>query len=236
MRIRRASIVTVYLLLLLCLGAPAVSAGVINFTVVEDKGLFIIVQPALLIIPDVLTIIPPAPDPIVNRIVPSVEQILLVSTVRLLNITSQSIEIPQPLTLPQVIDIFWFMSADSGAGPGPLPGGSSLQSASLIGPRTGTVFPATITPIANLASLPTSSAHDLAIQWNLSALTQTTGNFFLASASIPVSEFVPEPASGILCLIGLVVGAAAYARQRSRGRVHQSKSFYSALRDHRSGL
>jgi hypothetical protein len=199
---------------LLCLLSVPADAGIISFTVSEFKGTVVPVVP---IVEEFLSRIEiqVAPPPIVVDLIFNEEIVafLVGPPIDVYNFYHQTIEIPQPPGFFQLIDIFWFIAADVGAGIGPLPDGAALQSAALIGPVTGTLYPATITPISDLSALPTSSANDISINWDLSALSDTTGNFFLAQASIPVSELVPEPSSIVLFATG-ALAVAAYSRRR----------------------
>jgi hypothetical protein len=119
------------------------------------------------------------------------------------NFYATQIEVPEPPWHDELVDFYWLMAVgDSPTQLTPLPDGMALTAASLIG-GTGTEYQGTITPLSNLASLPTSSSHDTSITWDLSPFAQTTGNFYLASVTMPAHEAVPEPAS--LLLLGLVV-------------------------------
>jgi len=124
-------------------------------------------------------------------------------------------EIPQPPLFPPPppdveIDLTFFPLVDLGSGLQPLPTGSDLAQFALFGPRTGTFYSAVITHLGGVGDLPTSTVRDVSIQWNLSNLSSTTGEVFLATVTLPFSELtVPEPdlayLSGILlgCLFGL---------------------------------
>jgi hypothetical protein len=80
--------------------------------------------------------------------------------------------------------------------------------------RSGNAFSANITIINDLANLPTSSANDNLIESDLSALSQTTGNFLLVSVTTNGLELVPEPSTGLLLASGLL-GTLAAGRRRS---------------------
>jgi hypothetical protein len=201
------------------LSVPA-EAGIITFEAVEFKGTVIPLIPVTETFVSAV-VIQLAPPPITIDIILNEEVVgfLAGPPIDIYNRYHAVIEIPQPPGLLQLIDIFWFMAADTGGGVGPLPPGAALLSAGLFGPRTGTFYPATVTPISDLAALPTSSVHDIMIGWDLTGIATTTGNFFLAQASIPVIEAVPEPATLALCTVGAVGAAAWRRRTRSRKQV-----------------
>jgi hypothetical protein len=187
-------------------------ATTITMVVEEDKGLFVPVMPVTFTVPSVS--VGSAGIPFGVFAIPNQETVLIQSgpPFELFNIYAAVIELPEPFNVQLSIDIFWFIAANTGTGIGPLPDGMVLQSASLGG------VPATITPISSLASLPTSSANDLSIAWDTSALTNTTGNFFLAEATLPNALLVPGPIVGA-GLPGLVMacgGLLVWWRRRQK--------------------
>lgn len=194
------------------LSSNAASGGIINLTVVEDKGLFQdIIQIDIFSKTSGVLIDPPL-IVLIQRTNFEKFQIPIGLPYRLFNIYAATIEIPQPVDFQAFIDIYWLVAADIGDTGmiGGLPSLGELVSASMTG-SSGAVFDAEITPINDLANLPTSSINDLMIEWDLSALTETTGNFFLAKVTLPGKELVPGPGSvAILALGGLM------ARRRRR--------------------
>jgi hypothetical protein len=80
--------------------------------------------------------------------------------------------------------------ADVGNGIGPLPDGFLLSEILEV---NGNFFNAVITPISDLANLPTSTARNTRIQWDISGVSQSTGTFFLATTTLPAR--VPERSS-----------------------------------------
>lgn len=121
--------------------------------------------------------------------------------VRVFNVYPDAAHVPQvPSFDPNnPIDFFFFMAVDSDttqtspvSGLGPLPGGWTVEQATMTG-TSGTGLSAEITPISDLANLPTSSPNLTAIEWDLSAFSQTTGNFFLAKVTFPNAYELVEP-------------------------------------------
>ena len=136
----------------------------------------------------------------------------------LYNIYTKFLEFPDPPVFlnPYFIHFFWFMAANTGLGIGPLPVGTLLTAGSLFGGRTGTEFTATITAINDLADLPIQSPGGLEIGWDLSGLSQTTGNFFLAHAILPSDEVFQTAEPGSLVLFA-IAGAWLLGFIRRRG-------------------
>src|SRR5262245_46621609 len=209
----RNLIVSVFVVSLVFLTSIPTHAGTFKIRIVEDKGTL---MPGALALEGALVILA---SPLPLALVATEEQVIVqpVGTpfARIFNIYPDFVDVPQPLESTQLVDFPWFMAADIGQGIGPLPVGSVALAAALIGPSTGTRFPATITPVSDLATLPSSSANDLLVQWNLAALSGTTGNFFLMQASMPVTEFVPESDSMMLLGAGLPM-VVAFLRRRRR--------------------
>ena len=190
-------------------------AGTFEITVIEDKGTFQEFIPVTRIVPDRLIFVCTTCGAVLGgATVPSLETVLIPAgpPFRLFNIYPDLIDVPQPFDPNRNIDFAWVMAADTGTGIGPVPSGLNLQNASLVG-VSGTQFPATIQSISNLAALPTSSPNDLRINWDLSPFSQTTGSFFLVQATIPGSQIVPEPSTGLLLGSGLL-GILGYSWQR----------------------
>lgn len=96
------------------------------------------------------------------------------------------------------VDLFWLMVADDGTGISALPDGWILEEASIFGASTNAEFTASITPINDLINLPTSSLNNTNIVWDLSQFSETTGDFFLARATLPVIELQKTPESSNL--------------------------------------
>ncbi len=86
------------------------------------------------------------------------------------------------------VDLFWIIGSDNGEGISSLPNGIILEQASMFGANTNTEFIASITQINNLSNLPTSSANNSSIEWDLSEFSDITGDFFLAQTTLPISE------------------------------------------------
>jgi hypothetical protein len=123
------------------------------------------------------------------------------------------IHVPQPLGLADPtapIDFYSVMLADQGNGIGGLPTGWAMTEASLVD-GSGNVHEATITPLGSLANLPTSSANDTQIVWDLTEVPNQTGNFYLARYTMTGAQ-VPEPAGLAVVLAG--VGALSLVRSR----------------------
>lgn len=220
-RLVRILVFTACVIILAMSVSESVYAGqwvVQPFFLLEDKGLFQPVVPALHIFPSVYTFIVNDPPFFIftKVILPNSEIVFLPvgPPVRLFNLRpALSIANVQPLGLT---DHFWVILADAGAGIGGLPAGAALQQASLFGNATGTEFVASITPINDLANLPTSSANNASMTWDLSGISQTTGNFFLAEATLPASEFTPEPSTFILFAVSILGVIGIGYRQRKK--------------------
>ncbi len=150
--------------------------------------------------------------------------------VRVFNVYPETLHVSQvPAFDPDdPIDFFFFMAVDTdttvtipAAGLGPLPGNWTVQQASMTG-TSGTQYAAQITPISDLANLPVSSTNLVAIDWDLSALSQTTGNFFLAQVTFPNAYEIYPPVTpalrreAIIVLAVLLAGIAVIVIRRKR--------------------
>jgi hypothetical protein len=129
------------------------------------------------------------------------------------NIFPKEIDVPEnPFPNPQrPIDFFdIFVELDINSHPAPLENGMQIQDANMQG-SSGTLYPGLIFPINDLSLLPTSSANDTNIQWDLSQFTSTRGNFFLIEYTLPnafEATQIPEPSAFILfgtAISGLVL-------------------------------
>ncbi len=147
--------------------------------------------------------------------------------IRIYNVYPGRIHFPQidgRINLDLPIDLFFVMMVDPGEGIGPLPDGAVLEQVSLIG-SSGTEYVAEITPINDLANLPTSSANDVEIGWDLSEVAQTTGNFFLSKVTLPnahelIGRDVPTTSQwGLIAMALLLVTAGAIVIVRRRRRI-----------------
>ncbi len=139
------------------------------------------------------------------------------------NVVCLALAVPEPPDGPALdpdteIEIFSVTTSGSdGSNPddlGPLPSGVTENGASFYG-NNGVTYPVTVTPITDLTDLPTSSAIDASITWNLSAFTTTTGNFDLESVIVPEAAIVPEPSTFALLGIGTVSLLGYAARRRT---------------------
>lgn len=135
------------------------------------------------------------------------------------NVWGAIIKVPQPIGLDkQLVDLFWIFGAGRGAEAGPLPAGSYLATASVFG-MDGTEYVSTVSSINNLNDLPTTSAHDLNVTWNLDGLANTNGNFYLVKTTLPFSAVtvVPEPGESGMLAAGLSVVLFMRTRKRWAG-------------------
>lgn len=144
-------------------------------------------------------------------------------TFNLYNVYPLVIDVPGTSVKTASIDIYDILAADTGSGIAALPDGLSLQQATFFGTVNNMGYVAQITPISDLANLPTSSANDSAITWDLSQFTGTTGNFYLSKVTVPLEDVaaVPEPQSGGLLLsgtLGMLVCAGVRHRRATRTR------------------
>ncbi len=160
-------------------------------------------------------------DPVV---VPNTETILVPTgnaiVITLYNIYPLVIDVPGTSVKTAMIDVYDVLAADSGSGIGSLPPGMVLEQSSFFGTVSNATYTAQITPITDLADLPTSSANDSAITWDLSSLSGTTGNFYLAKVTLPFEDVasVPEPSAAGLLLVG-TLGVFVYTHKRCRKAV-----------------
>jgi len=120
---------------------------------------------------------------------------------RPVNTWEQIIVLPEPIKPNQKMDLFWLMVAGEAAPFGPLPDGIRLDSGSMIA-QSGIEYAAEVVPISNLTNLLTSSTNDSSISWDLEDISPQTGNFYLASTTVPFSDLVPEPSPEVLTAIG----------------------------------
>jgi hypothetical protein len=153
------------------------------------------------------------------------------------NVWGAIIKVPQPIALDkQLVDLFWIFGAGRGADAGPLPTGSYLESASVFG-LNGTEYVATVSSINNLADLPTVSAHDLSVTWNLDGLAYTTGNFYLVNTSLPFSAVTIVPEAGATWLLLAGLSAVLFMRAlRRRSSVAQATVLFRAVAMVSAGL
>jgi hypothetical protein len=196
-------------------------AGIIRVdTQYEFKGTGIIINESTLQLKNKFTYTCPLCGDTKKITMPSVEIVKRIADIfpNFVNIYPLTIDIPQnPILSSQPIDFFYVLATDIGGGVGPLPNDFALTDSSLFGPGTGIEYKAEISPINDLGNLPTSSTNNLEIQWDLSQVSQSTGNFFLAKTTIPFCDAcckIPEP-STILSLLALgTLGAASTLKRK----------------------
>jgi hypothetical protein len=140
-------------------------------------------------------------------------------TLHFANVFPKEIDVPEnPNPNPhRPIDFFdIFTELDINNHPAPLEQGMQIQGANMQG-SSGTLFPGVVTPINDLSNLPTSSANDTNIQWDLSQFTTTTGNFYLIEYTLPnalEATQIPEPPAFVL--FGAAIAALASYRLTRR--------------------
>ena len=137
------------------------------------------------------------------------------------NVFPKEIHVPQtpapnPHSPASFFDIFTEIKLDGSLGP--LEDGMQIEE----GPDTflegasGTKYFGKVTPINDLALLPTSNANDTQIVWDLSQFSETTGNFYLIEYEMAPIDLVPEPSTLALFGIALaaLIGFRAWGRRR----------------------
>ena len=137
------------------------------------------------------------------------------------NVFPKEIHVPQtPAPNPHATGSFFdiFTEIKLNGLLGPLEDGMQIEE----GPDTflegasGTKYFGKVTPITDLALLPTSNANDTQIVWDLSQFAETTGNFYLIEYEMAPIDLVPEPST--LALFGIAIAALAGWRAWARPR------------------
>ena len=139
----------------------------------------------------------------------------------LANVFPKEIDVPEnPNPNPhRPIDFFdIFVELNINNNFAPLEPGMQIQGAEMQG-SSGNFNPGIVTPINDLSQLPTSTANDTNIQWDLSNFTTTTGNFFLIEYTLPnalEATQIPEPAGFVL--LGTAIAILVPLRFLTSGR------------------
>lgn len=195
------------------LAAGVARAGLITFTVVEDKGTVTLIE-GHIEFGSYMRATLPFPewgDRAGTYVRFNKEKFVIdsITNIHFWNIYPAMIHITQPIILANEITIPFFMATGTNRyNLNPLPTGGLIESAQLQD-GYGLWHDAVITPLINLNDLPAFGAHGETYDWDLSNecyFDLLKGNFYLAQVTMTADAFsAPEPCTWLFLGLGTII-------------------------------